>query len=57
MGTYLVFFASLNLALLIIGSILIYIGSLWMTNAIEKEEILQVLAGSKYSRNKNTLEV
>lgn len=52
MGMYLFFLPHLPLAILILGSIVIYLGSLWFTNAIEKEEILQVLAGSKFSRGK-----
>jgi O-antigen/teichoic acid export membrane protein len=55
MGLYLFFFSHLNLGLLILGSIIIYIGSLWMTDAIEKEEILQVLAGSKFARGKEII--
>ena len=52
MGLYLYFFAHLHLAFLILGSIAIYLGALWSTDAIEKEEILQVLAGSKFARGK-----
>lgn len=55
MGLYLYFFAHLNLAFLILGSIAIYLGSLWATDAIEKEEILQVLAGSKFARGKTPI--
>ncbi|MDD5083857.1 MAG: flippase [Candidatus Moranbacteria bacterium] len=55
MGLYLWFFSSLHLALLILGSIAIYLSSLWMTDAIEKEEILQVLAGSKFARNNGAI--
>jgi O-antigen/teichoic acid export membrane protein len=55
MGLYLWLFPHLNLALLILGSIVIYIGSLWVTDAIEKEEILQVLAGSKFARGKDSI--
>ncbi len=55
MGLYLFFFPHLHLALLILGSIAIYLVSLWMTDAIEKEEILQVLAGSKFARGKGVV--
>lgn len=54
MGLYLWICASFHLAFLIIGSIIIYLGTLWATNAIEKEEILQVLAGSKFAREKKS---
>jgi len=53
MGLYLWFFPHLNIAVLILGSIAIYLGALWMTDAIEKEEIMQVLAGSKFARGKD----
>lgn len=52
MGLYLNFFPNLHLAILILGSIAIYLGSLWMTDAIEKEEILSVFAGSKLAGQK-----
>jgi O-antigen/teichoic acid export membrane protein len=55
MGLYLWFFSYLHLAFLILGSIAIYLGSLWMTDAIEKEEIMQVLAGSKFARGKEII--
>jgi hypothetical protein len=47
MGIFLAFFSHLHLAALILGSIFIYLGCLWMTKAIEKEEVLSVISGSK----------
>lgn len=55
MGLFLAFFPALPLAILILGSIFIYLSCLWMTNAIEKEEILSVISGSRFSRRKNSV--
>lgn len=52
MGMFLYFFANASLAFLIIGSIVIYLCALYITQAIEKDELLQIIAGSKFAREK-----
>jgi O-antigen/teichoic acid export membrane protein len=51
MGLFLWQGARLPLAILISGSIAIYLFALWITKVIEKEELIHILNGSKFARN------